>query len=251
MNQLRMEDNKFIYCTQDKKKELLNCSNYLSNKSRIPMHSRSGLSILNLLQLLLKAHPKMSDGTVEQEQKWEYLLMDVLLVKELISTAKPVKVLEFGCMNGVLSYHLSTILGMFHEESELCCVCDELGNDSGNRWLDRIAMVENPPGLSMLAADYDRTNLAAGHFDLVFINGSVLYNEPYQVIKEAERVVKQNGVILCYCADQPLLEDCFRLVFEEREEYSLSMEHCVITVRYHGVSWEHKLELESKRHSGI
>lgn len=237
MNQLLIEDNKFIYCTENEKKELLDCRSYISNKSRIPMHSESGLSIPNLLLALLKLHLQVSQETGEEERTMEYLLLDVILTAELIKTSQPVKAAELGCMNGVLSYHLSSLLGKFHEESTLCCVCDALGNDSGNQWLDRIALVEDAPKLSMLAAEYEETHLAEGHFDFVFINGSVFFEEPYAVIKEAERLVKKGGQIVCYAERQPLLESCFQLIFADREEYVLSPGNKIMAVHDYGLSW--------------
>lgn len=238
MGKLVIDNNAFIYIEKDEKKVLLDCRDYLSNKSRVPMHSFEGdLTIPGLLLQLFKLHPQLCEDTDGYMDSLEMLLMDVLLVSELIKNPRPVRILEIGCGNGVMSYHLATILGLFNEKSSLCCVCNTIGNASGNQWLDKISLVESMPKISMLAADYDETNLESKHFDMVIMNGTSWFEEPVPMLKEAARLVKNEGKLLCYVNQQPLLESCFKLLFEKREEYSLTMQTNVMIVEGDAEVW--------------
>lgn len=220
MGKITIENNVFIYSEADWKKVLLDCTDLMANKSRIPMHSFDGdLTIPALILNMMKEHEHLSQG---KNDSLEYLLMDVVLISYLIQSPLPVKVLELGCVNGILSYHLATILGKFNKESLLCCVCDVIGNRSDNQWLDRISLVDGMPELSLVVADYDNTQLAKNNFDIVIINGTTDFNDPYKLIKEAEGFLKENGMLICYSDNQPLLESSFQLIFPEREDYTLN-----------------------------
>lgn len=117
-----------------------------------------------------------------------------------------------------------------------------MGNESGNEWLDKMVLVEEPPKFSLLTSDYEETPLALNFFDVVVVNGAVEIEESYAVIKEAERLVKMNGIILCYCENQPLLEENFKMTFPERSEYPLNSDNNIIQVRYEGKSRMNKPE---------
>lgn len=238
MNKIIVENNAFIYTAQNEKRILLDCNDYLSNRSRIPMQSLEGTeSIPKIILSLFREHLKLMEEKQTKNYAMEYLLLDIKIISYLMQSPLPVRVLELGCTSGVLSYHLATILGKFNQASSLCCVCDTIGNNSGNQWLDRISLVEELPGLSMLAADYDDTQLADHHFDIVVINGSVRFEQPYSVIKEAERLVKKSGLILCYAEEQPLLESSFQLLFAGREEFQLDAQTNIMAVIYEEASW--------------
>ncbi|MBQ6886537.1 MAG: class I SAM-dependent methyltransferase [Lachnospiraceae bacterium] len=245
MGKLIVENNAFIYVEKEEKKVLLDCRDYLSNKSRIPMHSfTDDLTIPGLLLQLFKSHPQLCEGAVDYNDSLECLLMDVLLVSHLIKSPNPVRVLEIGCENGILSYHLAMILGLFNENSSLCCVCNTIGNNSDNRWLDKISLVEFMPRISMLAADYDETNLESKHFDIVIINGTSCFMEPLAMIEEAMRLVKDAGRVICYVNQQPLLESSFKMQFEKREEYFLTAQTTIMVVVGQEEGWIHSKEIK-------
>lgn len=229
MGILTVENNKFIYEERNTKRVLLDCNDYLSNKSRIPMHSfDNDLTIPGLLLQLFKWHKQLCANQSEDSDVMEALLIDVLLTAFFIKTPMSKRVLEIGCTKGVLSYHLATLLGRFNVESSLCCVCNKIGNSSNNSWLDMISLVEKVPGLSMLASDYDVMPLESKYFDIVIINGTEDFEEPYPVISEAKRLVKDEGIVMCYADCQPLLESSFKLFFSEREEYLLTGQRSIL-----------------------
>lgn len=186
------------------------------------MHSvdGTGLTIPNLLQGIFHMHQEIMNADVYGEkQATEYLTMSILLVRELIRSREAVQVAEIGATNGVLSRHLAGILGLFHPDSLLCSVTDTLGNESGNVWLDHISQVENPCRLSLVAAEYPQTNLQEHSFDITLVNGSVHFDDPDMVLREAERITKNDGLFICYQVSQPLLESTFKLLHPDYKEY--------------------------------
>lgn len=238
MNTITLENNAFVYAHGENKTVLLNLSDLFSNKSKIPFSSFEGnFTIPALITNTFQQHLQLVEGTAEETYAMEYLLLDILLVSKIIQSQKPMKVLEIGCTNGLLSFNYASILGKFNQNSSLCCVSDTMGNESGNEWLDKMVLVEESPKFSLLTSDYEETPLAEDYFDMVVINGSVLFEEPYKVIKEAERLVKINGMILCYCESPSALEENFQRVFLERQEYKLYASHNVLQVCYDGKSW--------------
>lgn len=211
MNTVNLENDIFVYNRKKKKTVLLDCTDFLSNKSRIPMHSLAGdLTVPELIVSLIDDKKPLALAD---------LLLDILVVSQLVKTAFPVKVLEIGAASGVVSYHLATLLGKFHPESFLCCISDSIGSDSESRWLDHIVLVEEPPKLSFLAGDYDDTHLQENEFDLIVINGIAVYESYQRVICEAERLIKMDGTVICYSIDSPSLEKDFKIAFPQTEEY--------------------------------
>ncbi|WP_334145245.1 class I SAM-dependent methyltransferase [Muricomes intestini] len=232
MGTVKFENNTFIYTDGVKSTSLLNCSDFLSNKSRIPLHSLgNGLNVPLLISKLMEVNKPLSAGTGEEAFALSNLLLDVLVSSHLVKTPLPVKALEIGTVTGVTTYHLASLLGKFHPDSLLCCVSDSIGNESGNQWLNRIVLVEEPPRLSFLAADYHDTNLQESSFDIIVINGIVSYENPYEIVSEAKRLVKNGGLILCYSVENPALEQSFKKSFPKVTEYPLTGSANIITVQ--------------------
>ncbi len=217
MSAIFMENNIFIL--EDifgKRNELLDCRKLLSNKSSIPINTfTEGRTIPKFLVQLFHEHKERW----RENEAGLYFLFDILITSFLIQKSKPFYVLEIGGENGILSYHLASLLGGFHKKSSLCSVCHTIGNNSNNNWLDRISLVQEAPEYSLLVTDYDNTCLLDHIFDIVVINGSINFFNPYRVLEEAERLVKNGGVIFVFLQDMPLLEDSFKLKFSERKEY--------------------------------
>lgn len=228
MNKIIMEEGIFFYCSTDQRTALLDCNDFISNNSRIAMHGYpEDLTISKLIIELFEQNSSLSAGTGEETLAVGNTLLDVLMAANLCKTALPIKVLEIGAVSGVVSYHLAYMLGKFHPESKLCCVCDTIGNDSGNQWLDRISLIKEPPGLSFLVADYEDTQLQDNSFDITVLNGTVDFMKPLEVIQEARRLTKDRGIVICYSTGGQLLESSFKSCFTQRTEYPLS-ENCNI-----------------------
>lgn len=195
MGELNFKDNVLSYTESGQTEVLINFNHIVANKSRVPMNSitEDTLVMQDFIGHLTDGHEELAGGIEEAENVQENLLINILLISALIPTSLPVKVVELGCTNGILSYYLASVLGRFHPDSSLCCVSDVIGNSSENQWLDKITLATQVPKLSMLASDYDDTQLAGNHFDIVLINGTVNFQYPEAVIKEAERLAKKGG----------------------------------------------------------
>lgn len=236
MSSITVEGNQFLFQNEKKQVVLLDVKDFMANKSRLPMHTLTGdLTIPGLLSDLKEKHKSIGEGTDESE--FSALLLDILLTSYFIRSSAPLKVLEIGSVSGVLSYHLAALLGKLNRESRLCCVSNVIGNESANHWLDRISMVEQLPNLSMVAADYEDTQLRTDHFDIVILNGTTGFEKPYETIREAERLVKKGGILLCHAKDAPLLESNFKLIFSQREEYEILPQETILVTVYPGYSW--------------
>lgn len=245
MSEIQYREKRFWYLDGGREQVLIDLRKCMENRSRIPItdpqnHPRS---VMRLVMNLQELHGNYGLG---DDVSFDYMLLDFLAARCLMKTAMPLRAAEIGAMNGVWSFHLASMMGQYNEESTLCCVCNAVGNESGNAWLDRIALVAEPPKLSMLAADYDDTMLQSSGFDLVVLNGSVPLENPYQVIKEAERLIKTGGVILCYARNQKPLSDMFSQVFSGFETFVVDPVTQVYYLQYQGQSWE-DLELVSCR----
>ncbi len=195
---------------------LLDFTEYLANKSRISLHKGPGWDILTL--------PEILAGLYQKEREYgerlclSALLIDTLLAARLVRTSQPVRVLEYGCKDGRLSWHLAELLGRFHPETSLVCACHIMEGEWG-RWTERVYQVKQPPRVSFLSGEYGHFPLQKDHFDIVLINGMVNFTEPEQVVREVLSLARADGMILCYAEEAPLLEDVFKLYFEECDEY--------------------------------
>lgn len=220
MININLENNCFVYKKDNESKILLDCNDFMANKSRIPLVSPDIKSVLPFfLANLHQTYLNLFSEELVPNDGADYFLIDILLSAQLIKTSLPVKIVELGCTNGRLSYHLASVIGKFNTNSTLCCICDSIGNESGNFWLDMISLVENAPRLSMLASDYDDTNLCTNHFDIIIINGSVQISDADAMIKEAKRLVKTTGIIICYAWQQPQITNSMKQAFSSIDEY--------------------------------
>lgn len=233
MGILYYNNSRFIYEDREgEAKTLLDCSNYLANKSRIPMHRLAGMDYLTIPDLLLDLLEKEKKNGDDLE--FPAALTDILLASRLIQSPRPVKVLEYGSGEGKLSLHLAEVLGAFHEESVLVCAYDTI--EPG--WIERMAEAQHLPKLSFYAGDFGNLKLSQKYFDIVVINGMVNYLQPEEVIVDALQLVSEEGIIICYSDGTALLESTFRLYFEEREEYEVTPLRKVLLAKVGDRSWK-------------
>lgn len=236
MKTITYENGHFVFIDGDRREALLDYSHFMLNRSRYPMQTLPDgkTGIVSLIVELRNSHKELS----HEEDVFPSYLLDIIVTSYLIRTAAPLKVLEIGATSGILSYHLAVLMGKLNRESLLCCVSNVAGNGSENHWLDRISMVDDPPNLSMLVSDYDATQLQTGNFDIVILNGTDWFDKPYETVREAERLVKKSGVVLCHAKDAPLLESSFKLVFPERREYEITPLETILAVSDPETSWK-------------
>lgn len=195
-------------------------ANFLSNKSRISFHQMEGQPYFTVPELILELSNRYNQIAAEEDQVFsmDIVLLLALIANQLTRTPKPVKLLEIGCGSGLFSYLAGTLLGQFSPDSSLYCLSDIIEP----AWLDKIALIENPPHISYMASDYDFTNLERQSFDIVVLNGFTVFEDPHAVVKEAIRVLKPDGVFISFANDSPLLDSLPALYFKKRERYEVT-----------------------------
>lgn len=183
--------------------------------------------------------PDLLISLIEHEQKngnnreIPFGIIDILLASQLMQTSQPVRMLEYGSGQGLLSCHLAELIGAFHEKSTLVCAYDTIEPE----WMERISQVEQLPKVSFFAGDFEDFQLQENFFDIVLVNGMINYTEPYQVISDVVRLAKDDAVIFCYTNDTPFLENIFQLFFEHREEYEINSSSKILMANIRDKSW--------------
>lgn len=211
---------------------LLDSEKPLENKSRVSMHRLADQKHPIISDILLKLIQRQQEE--EADLAVPFGLLDALLTVRLIRSSKPVRVLEYGSGQGELSVHLAELLGTFHEESMLVCAHDTIELE----WMERISHVEHLPKLSFLAGDFGALGLQSNSFHMVVLNGRTDFQNPYEVVADALRLVRKDGVIFCYTNDCPLLESVFKLFFELREEFVLQPSQKILLADVENVCWQ-------------
>lgn len=223
---------KFVYLNDGIEKIILDLDDFMMNKSRIPFHSIKGdRTVSDIVIDLMDAHDRISEGTDEHRYLIQYTLLDTLILRSAVQTSKPLKALELGAVNGVLSYHLGTILGILNKDSEMVCVCDTIGNGSENRWIDAICQIKEreQPQVRFLASDYDSTMLKENAFDIVIINATNEIKDIKGTVVEAMRAVKSFGEVFCICHDDNwLLYDMFMYFMAYCDDYQVGEKGFII-----------------------
>lgn len=237
MGKIIYKNNKFIYTDIHKERVLIDCEDYLSNKSRISMICFS-IDQFKTIPLLIE---EMIQKELEVGKKPEFIcLFDVLVVSQLMRTSSAVRLLEYGSCQGQLSWHLAKMLGSFHEQSNLVCANDRIDNE----WLERISSVERLPQLSFMAGDYGQMHLQEKFFDIVVINGTADFAEPAHVISDALRLVASQGILLCCVDEAPLLEDTFKIMFKQVEDYEITPGQKILSAKAGDNVWMQKEEMD-------
>lgn len=211
---------------------LLDSEKPLENKSRVSMRRLADQKHPIISDILLKLIQRQQEE--EADLAVPFGLLDALLTVRLIRSSKPVWVLEYGSGQGELSAHLAELLGTFHEESMLVCAHDTIELE----WMERISHVEHLPKLSFLAGDFGALGLQSNSFHMVVLNGRTDFQNPYEVVADALRLVRKDGVIFCYTDDCPLLESVFKLFFELREEFVLQPSQKILLADVENVCWQ-------------
>lgn len=214
---------------------ILNFTNYLENKSRVSLHRLEGQSHCILPEIMNKylQECKKIDSPCYEDCQLDIFLIFTLVTNQLLHTSKPIRLLEYGCNDGTLSYFLTSIMGIFNEKSRIYCLSDIIDP----YWLDRIGQVEQLPDVSHIASNYGDTGLQTASFDIVVVNGTTIFENPSKVIDESINLLKDNGVLICYSKESPLLESIFQLHFEKREQFLITHNHMVQVANKKDCTW--------------
>ena len=222
---LRYVDNSFYLNDEC----ILNCNDRVNNYSRICGHrlgEQTHITISNLININKDNHMMMHFENAPDAIL--FTVVDILLSDYFMHHTYPLKVAEFGCENGVLSYHIAPLLAAYDPEAQYANICSGVENDNHNRWLSIISQTTRPSNTALIASGYKNTMLESKLFDVTVINGTVHYDDPMKTVKEASRITKDTGIIICFSDYQYLLEDSFKLAFDSFKEWRFSSRYTII-----------------------
>lgn len=208
MSTILFKENIFYYINNNSAQIVLDCTKLLANKSRIPMHSNStnALTIPKLLININKQHQTLYQNTDIAFYDQIYLLTDLFLANRLMGSALPIKAAAIGCDNGVLSFHLSALLGAFHPESTLQLVCNQIADNGSNPVLASLAQGFTLPECALSVCDYHKTLLQEHFFDFLVLDDLNSLQEPFLATEEAERILKPGGLLFVLTKNQKLVQ---------------------------------------------
>jgi len=121
-----------------------------------------------------------------------------------------------------LSYYLAKVLKHFNQNNKLVCVTDLMEDNCENIWFDKILASDAGEIVELMTTEYDSIFLPKDFFDIVIINGSVIYTEPAEVIQNAINFIKKEGLLICGSNSQYLLNSCFQVAFDNCTEYAIN-----------------------------
>lgn len=215
--EIRIDQKKYIYQCGDDRYELIDLQNLLENKSQIPLlngNARHG-SLFDVINELNGLHYTLFQEQAATAQ--ECMLIDFLIARRLMKSAMPLQIVEIGAANGILSFHLASMIGQYNAGSSLCCVC----RVDDSQWAEKVSIVGRPPKLSRIIADYGQTGLKSDKYDVVVINGSQVFMDADVIVREAKRLVNSGGIVICLEKQQPMLSRKFRKRFSKYEAFGV------------------------------
>lgn len=239
MSEIQINDLSVIF-TDDcgKETEIINCTNLLKNKSRIPFHAIEAgqLTITGLINNTSENTLKVFNG-ISNYDIVRMALFNSLFISQLVKASKPFRIAEIGSTDGLVSYQLTQIAGTVSPQSQVYYISNVIGNDSNNYCLNAVSAASCYPKMSFIYSDYEDICISDGHCDITVINGSALFNNHYDVVAEARRITRKNGIIICINAKDLMLENTFKMVFSERETYTLCPSDSIMTAVNNDSAW--------------
>lgn len=214
------------------KETLLDYQSEFAN-SGFPFTNNTSASHKTLQKIMWKYFQKCKD-LMEEDYVLKTYLMLTIVTKHVLRCAKPPVLLEYGCGDGALSYFLASVLGDLQEQSRLFCLNDIIDPC----WLDRIGQVKHTPDINYLASNYRHTGLQQDFFDIVVINGTTYFKDPDATLREAIRLLRPDGLLICYSENNPLIESIFQLYFDCRKQYVLNYTSMIQTSNKSDYTWE-------------
>lgn len=172
------------------------------NVSRLPLYQKE-MELKSLFWTLcsLLHSGKNKDRFGEQIVYNEYYELIYYLISKYmirISGTKTTRTVELGADNWVLSYHLCTLLGAFHEDNEYYLVTDAKDPDSVLWLKNRINTEKSMKNVTLVNSDYKELSIDKKHFDFVILNGSPILNDPEGMVTAALDLVKDHGIIIAF-----------------------------------------------------
>ncbi len=219
-----LEQRKWIYRCGEKPYELIDLQNLLGNRSHVPLitGSQHRPSLTDMINKLMRTHKAYFQEQLADLQ--ECILIDFLAVRRLMRSAEPLQIVEIGAADGILSFHLASMVGQYNEESVLCCVSER----EDTQWEENVSKVEKPPKISRRINSLERTGLLSDQYDIVILNSREPFKDIEKVVREAGRLVSSEGILICLEKGIPSLARAFEKSFAKHEIFDVNSETTVL-----------------------
>lgn len=227
----------FVFTDNDGvSREVFNPFDLIKNRSRLTMQPvKDGDSLFKSLSKLQDMRGVFNDG--DELDYFALFLIDALFVRAASKTARPLNIAVIGDITGRLSYRLATLTGLMNPQSILNCVVDRIGE---NLTLKKLSMIEKPPLYSLTVCPYENLRLAENYYDIVIIDGESPFKDAALLLDVANRALKDGATIICDVNNSPLLENLFKLNFDEVEAFEITPYRKVLTTVFKKTEDERK-----------
>ena len=213
-----MERKKYVYWCEDRSYVLIDLQNLLENKSHVPLLTGNAhnASLPDIVNELMRRHKTCFGEQLSAMQ--ECILIDFLAARRLMRSASPLQIVEIGAADGILSFHLASMIGQYNTRSGLCCVSDT----ENSQWSEKIAKVGKTPEISRVAGAHEHTKLPSDQYDIVILNSNEQFTDMAGVVREAKRLIRSKGIVICLEKKQPLLSQEFKKEFPGIETFEVN-----------------------------
>jgi len=143
-----------------------------------------------------------------------------LVIRQSLLGYRPLKILEIGCNQGLLTSLLVRTAVAVHPSSRVYALSEDLYDD---KFVDIISgLGDSLDNLSLLTTSLQSDMLRDAFFDVTIINGAQLIEAPEEVTENSLRVTRPGGYLVCLTEGDSWLRDCFTALPGSYEEYDIS-----------------------------
>lgn len=198
--------------------------------------SNQGAPLSELNNASLSASPSEGSNEFLSENPSAPAIDDLSLIltiafcfKQSLTGYKARHILEIGCRQGLLSYFLAKTAGLTHRENKVYCLSEVPPAEAFHRIIFGLGYMG--ANLSLLTTDKDFAVLRDDSFAFTVVNGRQWTGEPAAVVRNALRVTKKGGYLLCLTQRQALLYSRYAAKINDYEEYPVSADGSVVLVK--------------------
>lgn len=231
MISIQFLENKLFFIDYISNKIELGSYTELENKSKMPLHKlENGVRILtiqeNYWNFCKSINSIYSSIWLESPEMALLYTLYMVIFSFGIKICTPIKATAFGCNSEIL-YTIAYIIKNLRINSSLTIINHEINIDGSNDFLNPIMNVKDLD-FNALICDYEQTNLKDKNFNMAVISSKELYDNLEDVIKESNRILKDNGKLIFVVDSNPEFEATVKNVCGEFREYAVSEDKKII-----------------------
>ena len=218
-----VSDNKEYRC-------LIDLTDKLSNLGAVPLSSMredSRYTVPGILHDVYLDYQEVAKAVGKTPDPLWVTIAMIFVFRQSFLGYRPLKVLEVGCNNGLLTYLLVRIARAAHPESHVWTLAEDSFDESfistirnlGDDAVSNLCLLPMNPESDMINSDY---------FDLTIINGEYFFENISEVMLNAFRVTRPGGHLLSHTNGNRWLRSCFYSLPSECEEYLITKNNSVL-----------------------